>query len=914
MPKNLKEGFRKQIFDIEKGDKQCTGSKYVDYVTSDKEYLMLNKEAIDKKINRKINERYNIYGFLEFANLVKKMDGSRYASKIKENFSNRVIIIDEVHNVREVDNIEKKVPPVILSVIKHAVNVKLVLLSATPMFNEASEIMWIINLLLANDKREMIDPEAVFHKGELTNVGSAILESAATGYVSYMRGENPFTFPMKLYSKTKKYNAPMIDVKGVDIPTESRLSVIPIVASELSDFQKEVYLNKEHEVAGYGHDKEDNEMKISNAQHALREVSNIVFAKGTHGNSGFDACFDKTVQGKALTVKYNGSIEFLDQDNLRKHSAKISSIIDSVKSSTGIVFVYSFYLQSGIVPTAIALEHLGFKKYGSVNILNSKTRIPPFMINGKQASYIILSPNKLYTNDFNEELAVAKSAANVDGEIIKVILGSSVAAEGIDFKNIREIHILEPWYHLNKIEQVVGRAVRHCSHLLLPEEKRNVTVFHHASTIKGRSIETVDERAYTIAERKQLAITKVETILKRVAIDCNFNQEALFFEKHKGTKVVDSQNKTHNAVRLDDTIRHSKYKCARPLSENDIKMDFSTNVTTIEDEELTILVKMIGELFTTRTSMTFVDIVTALQSTGFQQSTIMYALDEMDKNKIPINEGRGYLIYRSDVYIYQPTASSDTLLSIGDRTVDKIPQRKIMVIPKNFDTADDQNEDAFLNRINSVLSLDFGVSQMPGEVAIKSALYDYIIDRMFFAELKALCEYIFIKKVNIVDRKLICDSLRDGYVTIQNGDFIRDIYTKTYWVLNGDAYVLASANVVEKNKVHLEKNMPDTSIMIQKFKGFIAYEVSKGTPVLRFKLIDESKERSTGYICSITSTLQTKQLQALIETFSPNSFITPDTLMGKTKPILCNMYEILLRLGDRAMFGRTFDAINARRK
>ena len=53
------------------------------------------------------------------------------------------------------------------------------------------------------------------------------------------------------------------------------------------------------------------------------------------------------------------------------------------------------------------------------------------------------------------------------GNKIKIIIGSESAAEGLDFKNIRQIHILDPWFHLNKIEQIIGRGIRNCSHINL---------------------------------------------------------------------------------------------------------------------------------------------------------------------------------------------------------------------------------------------------------------------------------------------------------------------------------------------------------------------------------------------------------------------------------------------------------------
>ena len=64
----------------------------------------------------------------------------------------------------------------------------------------------------------------------------------------------------------------------------------------------------------------------------------------------------------------------------------------------------------------------------------------------------------------------------MNGNLIRVILGSRVAGEGLDFKNIRDIHILEPWYNLSKLDQAIGRAIRNCSHIDMNIEERIVTV------------------------------------------------------------------------------------------------------------------------------------------------------------------------------------------------------------------------------------------------------------------------------------------------------------------------------------------------------------------------------------------------------------------------------------------------------
>ena len=77
----------------------------------------------------------------------------------------------------------------------------------------------------------------------------------------------------------------------------------------------------------------------------------------------------------------------------------------------------------------------------------------------------------------DEVVGYVTASMNKIGEKIKVVIISMTGSEGIDFKNLRQLHILEPWYNLSLIEQIIGRAVRNCSHKNLPFSKRNVEIF-----------------------------------------------------------------------------------------------------------------------------------------------------------------------------------------------------------------------------------------------------------------------------------------------------------------------------------------------------------------------------------------------------------------------------------------------------
>ena len=84
-------------------------------------------------------------------------------NKLEKFFNNRLIIIDEVHNIRITDdNKNKRIAMELTKLIENVDFVRLLLLSATPMYNSYKEIIWLINLLLANDKRPLLKYNDLF--------------------------------------------------------------------------------------------------------------------------------------------------------------------------------------------------------------------------------------------------------------------------------------------------------------------------------------------------------------------------------------------------------------------------------------------------------------------------------------------------------------------------------------------------------------------------------------------------------------------------------------------------------------------------------------------------------------------------------------------------------------------------------
>ena len=125
---------------------------------------------------------------------------------------------------------------------------------------------------------------------------------------------------------------------------------------------------------------------------------------------------------------------------------------------------------------------------------------------------------------------------------MKVVIISKSGTEGLDFKNIRQVHVLEPWYNINLTEQTIGRAVRNCSHKDLEFEKRNVQIFLHGSILTNTpDVEAADIYMYRLSERKARYIGEVSRVLKENAVDCLLNIEQTNFTEEKFDEKLNSE-------------------------------------------------------------------------------------------------------------------------------------------------------------------------------------------------------------------------------------------------------------------------------------------------------------------------------------------------------------------------------------
>lgn len=91
--------------------------------------------------------------------------------------------------------------------------------------------------------------------------------------------------------------------------------------------------------------------------------------------------------------------------------------------------------------------------------------------------------------------ALLTRADNADGNLVRILIMTSAGCEGLDLKWVKQVHILAPPWTASRVQQVVGRAVRFCSH---PATGRDVTdrvdAYFYTSVLPS-SLDLSDERA-----------------------------------------------------------------------------------------------------------------------------------------------------------------------------------------------------------------------------------------------------------------------------------------------------------------------------------------------------------------------------------------------------------------------------------
>lgn len=536
-------------------------------------------------------------------------DGIRAYSKDRH-ISNKTIIVDEAHNLRMDDDKKESAIEFEKFIKRNAKNGnRLVLLSATPMYDKPKEIYWLLGMLVQNDGYLMPPIGEMFDEHDnLNKEAHAVLKRLSGEYISFIKSMNPFTFAQRL-SPAKS---------GIVISNEPWAAQLHdgIVPTKPGDLQ----LLSPHNYA----------------------AANITYpsdlaSKGEE-DTGFQQIFDIKPSSPNFNVTYkNGHNNAMmpTPDKLGRIAAKLLRICDLIRDTEGVVLVYSRYIYRGIVPLAIALEHMGYSRHGSNNMVSRAELVKNPVKHGN--NYCILSgdANIMGQSSIEECIKAINAPNNVDGSKIKVILITQVAGEGISLRNVREVHIIEPWFHMNRIDQVIGRSIRTCSHVDLPLPKRNVTVFLHALDAPNGA----DANVYkNFVVKKLTQIRQIEHVIRRSALDCDIMHNMNHYSRSKFPFIVNMTSSRRVNVQIQFGDRDPAPVCDVIINPKD-----SNNITFNKDAYAHLIPLVVKRTVKALGVHKYLDFTSIVKAVGLHEDIVRAALPALIYPNLPKVGHRIYL-------------------------------------------------------------------------------------------------------------------------------------------------------------------------------------------------------------------------------------------------------------------------------
>ncbi|NDB30016.1 hypothetical protein EB151_10770, partial [archaeon] len=266
-------------------------------------------------------------------------------------------------------------------------------------------------------------------------------------------------------------------------------------------------------------------------------------------NKAVAAQYEKQLDDAMNKLEKSDAIEV---DNLKKfYSPKFAEMLKDMNESPGTVLVYSqFRMVEGL---GVLKEIMNRNGYVEINVTKNEDfgyileDIDVFDEKYDGKRYVVFNADRTKTNIlmnlFNGDFSllpdnIRMQIENIDsidqryGKLVKTMMITQSGAEGISLKNVRRVLVTEYFWNSVRINQVIGRAVRTCSHVSLPKQDQNVEVFMYIMkltkeqlannpTLRKKDNElTTDEHILHLAQKKEKLINSFLNMLKSSSIDC----------------------------------------------------------------------------------------------------------------------------------------------------------------------------------------------------------------------------------------------------------------------------------------------------------------------------------------------------------------------------------------------------------
>ena len=269
--------------------------------------------------------------------------------------------------------------------------------------------------------------------------------------------------------------------------------------------------------------------------------------------------------------------KYLSAKALETYSPKLLRMLTNVeatRTSGGDVwpnqFIYSQYRQlEGLGVFAAILDTNGWQPYKITNKngqwqedeMQDKPAYAFFSGEEKEEQREMMRQiiNGRYESNFPPSL---KTSIEKRGKkLLCLLMATSSGAEGITLANVRHVHIMEPHWTPARHDQVIGRAIRICSHATLPIDQRTVRVSFYVSVIspaQSKGVEgpnvvavrksdvelkryegdppvetfmSTDEYLYEKVYEKDKVNQRISILLKQSAVDCEVHRKLHSREK-----------------------------------------------------------------------------------------------------------------------------------------------------------------------------------------------------------------------------------------------------------------------------------------------------------------------------------------------------------------------------------------------
>lgn len=497
---------------------KCTGGEYIPEASTSGEMAHRMKAT---------TRFYNMRTFATFASYISKL---RDDIIVKE-YSNKIIIIDEVHNIRIKDGKEASKIDTYKQIHRflHLVkNCKILLLSGTPMKDSPEEISSIMNLILPMEKQL---PEGdIFIKEYLEIAPGTDKNADVKQYIvapdKYDELKERFKGYISFLKSMRSEVKSIYQGKSIEGLKKFKVSV-----DNMSNFQSKGYINSLKTSVGVDIDP--------------RQASLFIYPDGSYGKKGFKKWVIKkdsgttyiNMEGKEIKLgKFSLSKDLKKElqgdginetlNNIGKYSSKYKAVIQRIlnnKKEGKKTFVYGEFVHgSGLILFSLLLKLVGMSQATGNSV-------------GIQSRYAILTNETANDNQKVNIINRFNLPDNMTGDIISVIIGSSAISEGFSLTDIQEIDILTPHWNFSETSQAIARGIRLGSHraLLSTGINASVKIYLCVSVPVDNNIRSIDLDMYIRSEIKDLSIQYIMRLLKESAFDCGLNYFRNYTEDDK---------------------------------------------------------------------------------------------------------------------------------------------------------------------------------------------------------------------------------------------------------------------------------------------------------------------------------------------------------------------------------------------